>query len=66
MDLLAMRSNIRNELLGQKIILVHGCENVAGKLRQKLKATAGTNFTKTCTNIIYKPSTLKEKELNEL
>ena len=31
---------------GPEIILVCGCENVAGKLRQKWQATAGTNFTK--------------------
>ena len=42
-----LKVSIRFEnLLGPKLIFVHGCENVAGKLRQDYKATAGTNFTK--------------------
>ena len=44
-------------ILGPEINLVRGCENVAGKLRQKWKATAGSNFTKPHTSIISGPST---------
>ena len=39
-----------------EIILVRGCENVESNLKQEWKATAGTNFTKPCTSIIFETS----------
>ena len=39
-----------------KIMHESGCENVARKLKQEWKVTAGTNLTKPCTSIITVPS----------
>ena len=43
-------------LLGWEMILVRGCENVAGKLSQRWLATAGTNFTKPRASYKWPPS----------
>ena len=43
-------SNHFTHILDPKSILESSCENVAGQLRQKLLATAGTNVTKPCTS----------------
>ena len=43
-------------ILDQKIMLVLGCENVAGKLRLSWYMTAGTNVTKPIKRIIFWPS----------
>ena len=47
-----------SHVLGSKIILVHGCDNIAGKLRQMgcdhvTEVTEGTNFTMRCLSSIF-------------
>ena len=45
-------------LLGPKLILAHGCENVAGQVEAEVVSNSvGTNFTKPCTSINFGPST---------
>ena len=54
---LTVSQSMRPIILEQKLILLQGCDNVAGKLRQKWWATAGTTFTKPRTSHKGAPST---------